>query len=115
MPERHTLLMVLAGTVIGMPAFAAAWRAVIWPWPACSTWPIKHVVDLLGADTGALERGLDREPAEVGGAESREGAGELPDRRACRSDDHRSGHECLLNDLPTTVANDLWNVRSVSV
>jgi hypothetical protein len=39
-PDRHTLLMVRAGTVIGMPPFTAAWRAVIWPWPACSTWPM---------------------------------------------------------------------------
>ena len=39
-PERHTLLIVSAGTVIGMPALAAACRAVIWPWPAWSTWPI---------------------------------------------------------------------------
>ena len=30
-----------AGTVMGMPALAAACRAVIWPAPACSTWPIR--------------------------------------------------------------------------
>ena len=29
MPERQTLLIVIAGTVIGMPALTAAWRAVI--------------------------------------------------------------------------------------
>ena len=40
MPDRHTLLIVSAGTVIGMPAFVAAWRAVICPCPAWSTWPI---------------------------------------------------------------------------
>ena len=40
-PERHTLLTVVAGTVIGMPALTAAWRAVIWPVPAPSTWPMK--------------------------------------------------------------------------
>jgi hypothetical protein len=39
-PDRHTLLTVSAGTVIGMPALTAAWRAVIWPAPACSTWPM---------------------------------------------------------------------------
>ena len=39
-PDRHTLLTVVAGTVMGMPALAAAWRAVIWPAPACSTWPM---------------------------------------------------------------------------
>ena len=36
-PDRHTLLMVSAGTVIGMPAATAACRAGIWPAPACST------------------------------------------------------------------------------
>ena len=39
-PDRHTLLMVIAGTVIGMPAATAACRAGIWPAPACSTWPM---------------------------------------------------------------------------
>src|SRR5690606_17396420 len=39
-PERHTLLMVSAGTFIGMPAMTAAWRAGICPAPAWSTWPM---------------------------------------------------------------------------
>ena len=39
-PERQTLLTVVAGTVIGMPALTAAWRAVIWPAPAWITWPM---------------------------------------------------------------------------
>src|SRR3546814_4845014 len=39
-PERHTLLMVVAGTVMGMPALTAAWREAIWPAPAWSTWPM---------------------------------------------------------------------------
>ena len=39
-PERQTLLMVNAGTSIGMPAATAAWRAVICPAPACRTWPM---------------------------------------------------------------------------
>jgi hypothetical protein len=41
MPEGQTLLTVVDGTLIGMPAFTAAWRAVIWPAPAWSTWPMK--------------------------------------------------------------------------
>ena len=40
MPDRQTLLMVIAGTSIGMPPLTAAWRAVIWPAPAWSTWPM---------------------------------------------------------------------------
>ena len=39
-PDRQTLLTVSAGTVIGIPAVTAAWRAGIWPAPACSTWPM---------------------------------------------------------------------------
>ena len=39
-PDRHTLLTVVAGTVMGMPALTAAWRAVIWPAPAWRTWPM---------------------------------------------------------------------------
>jgi hypothetical protein len=38
--DRHTLLRVMAGTSIGTPAAIAAWRAVIWPVPAWSTWPM---------------------------------------------------------------------------
>jgi hypothetical protein len=36
-PDRHTLLMVVAGTVMGIPALTAAWRLVICPVPACKT------------------------------------------------------------------------------
>src|SRR5690606_34220437 len=39
-PERHTLLMVSAGTFIGMPALTAALRAGICPAPAWSTCPM---------------------------------------------------------------------------
>jgi hypothetical protein len=39
-PDRHTLFTVIAGCSFGMPAAIAACRAVIWPWPACSTWPM---------------------------------------------------------------------------
>ena len=39
-PERQTLLIVIAGTSLGTPAWVAACRAVIWPAPAWSTWPM---------------------------------------------------------------------------
>src|SRR5215470_2723092 len=39
-PDRQTLLTVVAGMAIGMPALTAACREVIWPAPACSTWPM---------------------------------------------------------------------------
>src|SRR5699024_5273566 len=40
MPDRHSLLIVIALTDIGMPALTAAWRAGPCPHPACSTWPM---------------------------------------------------------------------------
>ena len=39
-PDRHTLLTVMDGTVIGMPAATAACRAGFWPAPAWSTCPM---------------------------------------------------------------------------
>ena len=39
-PEAQTLLIVSELIVIGMPAFACAWREGIIPWPAWSTVPI---------------------------------------------------------------------------
>ena len=39
-PEPQTLLMVVALTPSGSPAFSAAWRAGACPAPACRTWPM---------------------------------------------------------------------------
>ncbi len=38
--EAQTLLIVSAGTSIGIPAPTAACRAGAWPAPPCSTWPM---------------------------------------------------------------------------
>ena len=51
-----------------------------------------HVLDLLGLDVGALERGLDRGAAELGGVEGGEAAAELADGRAGGAEDHGLGH-----------------------
>src|SRR5829696_5486199 len=40
MPDAQTLLIVSEETCFGMPALICAWREGIWPWPACSTWPM---------------------------------------------------------------------------
>ena len=34
------MLTVSEETSLGIPALIWAWRDGIWPWPACSTWPI---------------------------------------------------------------------------
>ena len=88
MPEAQTLLIVSEGTSFGMPPLIWAWREGIWPWPACRTWPKIDLLDLLGADAGALQRGLDRDAAELGGFERGEGAAHLADRGARGTKDH---------------------------
>ncbi len=40
MPEPHILFTVVAGTLCGMPAPSAAWRAGAWPMPEGNTQPI---------------------------------------------------------------------------
>ena len=100
MPDRHTLFRVIAGTVIGMPALTAAWRGDL-ARARLQHLTHEHVVDLLGADAGALERALDGDAAEVHRAQSGERAGELADGRAGRSDDHRTGHGGLLDSGST--------------
>ena len=64
-PEPQTWLMPQAGASIGMPAAIDAWRAGFWPWPAVSTWPRITSETSPGCDAGALERGLDRDLAEL--------------------------------------------------
>ena len=94
-PDRQTLLTVVAGTVMGMPALAAAWRAVIWPVPAWRTWPMKHVVDLVGATPARSRAAAMAKPPEVHGAEAGQGARELADRGAGPCDDDGTGHDDL--------------------
>ena len=65
MPERHTLLSVMAGTVIGMPAVDRGLAGGDLARARLQHLAHEHVVDLLGADAGALERGLDGDAAEV--------------------------------------------------
>ncbi len=52
----------------------------------------EHVVDLLGGQSGALERSADGDGSEIGGLESGEGAGELADGSAGAGEDDRSSH-----------------------
>ena len=92
MPERHTLLIVIAGTLIGMPACDGRLAGRDLTLTGLQDLAHDHVVDLLGSDAAALERGLDRDGAEVHRAELRERTGELADRRAGGRDDDGTGH-----------------------
>ena len=95
-PDRQTLLIVSAGTVIGMPALTAAWRAGIWPAPACSTWPMITYSTWSGAHAGPLQRGLDRDAAEVGAGEVLERAEQPAHRGPGAGDDDGTSHGCNL-------------------
>ncbi len=88
MPEAQTLLIVSEGTSFGMPPLIWAWREGIWPWPACSTWPKTTCWTCSGSTSGALQRGLDRGAAELGGVDGRETAAHLADWGAGGSEDH---------------------------
>ncbi len=79
MPERQTLFSVIAGTVIGMPRVRRGLARRDLPGARLQHLTHQHVVDLLGADAGALERALDGDAAEVDRAQSRRTR-----RRACR-------------------------------
>ena len=97
MPEAQTLLIVSDGTSFGIPALICAWREGICPCPACSTWPIDDLLDLLGINLGALERGAIAVAAELGGVERRQRAAHLAERGAGGAEDHCAGHRVFLS------------------
>ena len=99
MPEAQTLLIVSEETSFGIPASIWAWREGIWPCPACSTWPMTTCCDLLGRDVGALERGPDRDAAELGGLQGGQAAAELADGGAGGAEDHGLGHGTVTSSL----------------
>jgi len=87
MAERHTLLTVVAGTVIGTRPYeclAGSHVTLI----VRQNLALQGVNDLFGADPAALERGVDRESAKGSRAESLDRAEKVPHRRMSRSDDH---------------------------
>jgi hypothetical protein len=63
-----------------------------------------HVVGLVAGDAGALQRGLDRDAAEVGGREVLERAEQPPHGGAGAADDDRAGHEASSAGPPSLAA-----------
>src|SRR3954454_9064176 len=61
-PDKQTLLMLTLGTLIGMPAFAAAWRAGTCPCPAIRTWPISTYSTSSGATPALSSAALIAQP-----------------------------------------------------
>ena len=75
MPDAQTLLIVSEETSIGMPHH--------------------HVLHLLGGHVGALERGADGDPAQVGGVQRGEAAAHLADGRPGAAEDDGAWHAGL--------------------
>ena len=86
-PEPQTMLMPQAGVPMGRPAAMEAWRAGFWPWAAVSTWPRMTSLTSSRVDLGALQRGLDRDFAQLVRRHGRKGAAERADRGARRRND----------------------------
>ena len=84
--------MVSEETSLGMPALICAWRVGIWPDAGLEHLAHHDVLDLLGLDVGALQRGLDRDAAELGGVERGEAAAHLADGRAGGAEDDGLRH-----------------------
>ena len=96
-PEPHIFDSVTAPADCGRPAPSAAWRAGAWPWPAIRQLPISTSSDGVAGDAGALDRGLDRDAAELVRGERAEIAEQAADRRARGgNDDDGIGHGGLL-------------------
>ena len=93
-PDRQTLLMVSAGTVIGMPALTAAWRAGIWPAPACSTWPMITYSTWSGATPARSSAALMATPPRSAPEKSLRRAEQPAHRRARAGDDDGTSHGC---------------------
>ena len=91
-PEAQTLLIVSDGDLLRDPGLDL--RLARGDLALAGLEHLAHhdVLDLLGRDLGALERGPDRDAAELGRVEGREPAAELADRRAGGGQDHGLGH-----------------------
>ncbi len=94
-PERHTLLMVIDGMVIGMPAATAGRAGGVLAGTGLDDLAHDHVVDLVAGDAGLLERALDGDAAEVGRGLVLEATEQASDGGARSGDDDGTGHACL--------------------
>ena len=91
-PERHTLLMVIAGTFIGRPPAIAGRAGGDLAVAGLEDLAHDHVVDLSGRDAGLVERSLDGDTAQIRGGQGLEAPEQASDRGAGTGDDHGSGH-----------------------
>ena len=95
MPDRQTLLIVIEGTVIGMPRLDGRLTGGDLPGSGLDDLTHDDVVDLVTGDASPLEGGLDGDPAEVGGGLVLQASEQAADGGARTSDDHGTGHADL--------------------
>ena len=91
-PDAQTLLIVSDGTSFGMPAAICAWRDGIWPCAGLQHLAHDDVLDLLGRHLGALERGADRDAAQLRRRQGGEPAAEPADGCPRGAEDDGPGH-----------------------
>ena len=91
MPERQTLLIVRAGTVIGMPAACGGLARRDLAGAGLQDLAHDDVLDLLGGDARLLESALDGDATEVRSGEVLERAEEPTHGGPGTGDDHGGG------------------------
>ena len=99
MPEAQTLLIVSELTSLGIPALICAWREGIWPWPACSTWPMITCWTSSAPTSARSSAALIAMPPSSVASSVDEAAAHLPDRRAGGAEDDGLGHGATSPDL----------------
>ena len=91
-PDRQSLLIVIALTVIGMPAFTADWRAGPCPSPAWSTCPMITCWTWSGLTPARVSAPLISFSSQVDGTERAQRSRHLPEWGARPRDDDGFGH-----------------------
>ena len=102
MPDRQTLLIVSAGTVIGMPGLGRGLAGGDLAGAGLQHLAHDHVVDLVRGDAGLLEGALDGDAAEVGAGEVLERAEQPAHRGAGSGDDDGGGTVSIMGAASPT-------------
>ena len=100
-PDRHTLLTMAAGVVIGIPAAGGGLASRYLAGAGQEHLAHDHVVDLVRPSGRSLECGPDGEGAQLGGGEGPQRARQLPDRGAGPGNDDRTWHAQILRSAGT--------------
>ncbi len=119
MPEAQTLLIVSEGTSFGIAALDLGLAGGDLTLAGLQDLAEDDLIDLLGIDAGALQRGLDRVPTEVGRVERGERAAHLAEGRARGSEDDCAGHGlpfsrvlCRVSARAGTIPGGVAGVRA---